>query len=635
VAAGSAISGGWRFALWAAPLTFAILAALIGYRGAGLQYDEAHFSRGAIQMLEGGAEPAFYYQPGSWIRIGRRFWPLMIAPYIGTAQEYLLAPAFALARPRPEVARALGTLLAALGLFAFGRALASWVSPAIAAATLCILSIHPGLLLTILYDEGQFAQWIACLGLFAVALSRYGRRPTWGAAFLLGASAGFAVWCRANFLWVLVPMLLAAVLVQRSIALAPVRHVVVLLIGGVVGSVPLILYEIHSRLGTLRYAGATGTRSALAQLAPRLRLFGEALLCDRDRTAIWGGRVPPLGEAILLAIVVAAGCVGVFLKRGGSTPREHELGRIAAITLVAYLTLLFHSGLNVVGHHFVAVLPIEALVVVLGFRRMPGGHRARWLAGLAFAAYAALALSQVFVAARGIRRTGGVRYWSDAIDSVSRVLREKYPRRDVYALDWGFDNNLFAVSEGQIVTTEAFWEDALSAAKGNSLPLPIDPDAVYLTHAPGDLMFPETTRRFRASMARIRPAFQRTRVFERDGRANADIYAVPGREAPHPRILQLIPPSIVAGRPFNVQPTGGSALVVVGSGFSRIAVLRWNEVPLLTTFGNAGLLTALVPERLYARPGLVRIAVDNRRAGEDEARADIVVAAVPVGDRPR
>lgn len=75
------------------------------------------------------------------------------------------------------------------------------------------------------------------------------------------------------------------------------------------------------------------------------------------------------------------------------------------------------------------------------------------------------------------------------------------------------------------------------------------------------------------------------------------------------RIERLHPAETRAGVPFNVQPDGGSAIAVVGTGFDRSDVITWNGKPLDTTFGSEALLTAAVPAPLIAAPATVTVEV--------------------------
>lgn len=77
------------------------------------------------------------------------------------------------------------------------------------------------------------------------------------------------------------------------------------------------------------------------------------------------------------------------------------------------------------------------------------------------------------------------------------------------------------------------------------------------------------------------------------------------------RVTAVVPPGTRAGVGFQIQPTGESAVSVLGNGFRRGAVVVLDGRRLATTFGNAGWITARVPRNLYAAPGVLELRVVN------------------------
>jgi hypothetical protein len=77
------------------------------------------------------------------------------------------------------------------------------------------------------------------------------------------------------------------------------------------------------------------------------------------------------------------------------------------------------------------------------------------------------------------------------------------------------------------------------------------------------------------------------------------IESVPGR----PVLRRLRPSSTPAGRPFNVQPDGESALAIECEDARPDTVIVFDGTSLSTTYGNEGWLTAFMPGNLYSRPG--------------------------------
>ena len=622
-----------RAAIALAPLLFFALAAVSGFRRPGLQYDEALFEHGTVQMLTSGEEPPFVHDPGSWVEIGGRFWPLMVIPYIGAGPHYLLLPVFAVAGPDPAAARAANAALAALGIAGIGFAASRWAGSGAAAAVALLVAIHPGLLFSAVYDNNAIALWTACLGLLALGVARYARRRDAASAFCAGMAAGLGAWCRLNFVWLVIALAVALVVVYGRAALPSWRAAASLVAGGLVGALPLVVFESLSGFATLRFIGSHGTHSPARFLSDRFRLFSESLLCDGYRESIWGGGGVPGWQRAFVTIVVL-GSILLLLWPGRRPPDAAErAGRVGALTVVGYLAFAFSTRLGVAAHHLVPLVPVEAFVVAVAgrrlFRRVRGSGAILAAAGTV---YAVLALAVIARAASGLRATGGVGAWSDAIDRVADVLRTRYPRRMVYLLDWGFENNLFVISGGSIASKELSLgsPDASNRAGGYS-GAPPDPEAVYVVRRWSPEDGPGTPLAgFEEAMARAKPPFQRTRVFQGNGEPYADVFAIPGRDPAPPRITGVFPERIVAGFGFNVQPSGRSAIAVRGSGFLAADVLCWNGRPLATTFGGPALMSAEVPARLFAEPGTAGITI--RRGTRTVPGAD---ARLPILARPR
>ena len=84
------------------------------------------------------------------------------------------------------------------------------------------------------------------------------------------------------------------------------------------------------------------------------------------------------------------------------------------------------------------------------------------------------------------------------------------------------------------------------------------------------------------------------------------------RPLPAPRITALYPDKVEAGRPFNAQPDGSSALSVVGENLFRGSKVRFNGELLETAGGDDHRsLSAIVPKRLTAAAGVCSITVEQ------------------------
>jgi hypothetical protein len=93
--------------------------------------------------------------------------------------------------------------------------------------------------------------------------------------------------------------------------------------------------------------------------------------------------------------------------------------------------------------------------------------------------------------------------------------------------------------------------------------------------------------------------------------SNALPFAVLPTTGPAPVIAQLFPATAQAGKPFNEQPGGKSALGIVGSHYLPGAAILIQGEPVDTSFGDVDKLSAIVPAKFLAKPGVLQITVRN------------------------
>ncbi len=334
------------------------------------------------------------------------------------------------------------------------------MGPGVALIAGAFIAIHPSYLDFTVFDNGGVSVWMAAMGLVALALTFHLRRRTAFSAFLLGIAAGLGVWGRANVTWLLASAAAAALWVWGRRALPSAKHALAMAAGGICGALPLIVYELRSRLATFRYIASARQDLSGRLLAPRLRGLASAMISDAEQHHIWGGGTAPSWQlglgAVLLIVVLAA----AFLPARGSHAEMARWRRAFAAAAAILAGIMLASRLNVSEHHLVAVLPLAAatlaiLAVEVGRAFRPA---APGLAALA-ACLAALFLAWDVRIDRGLRETGGRQVFSSALADVSAHL-EAHPvaPERLKILDWGFLNNLYVVSGGAVSGTELFWE---------------------------------------------------------------------------------------------------------------------------------------------------------------------------------
>ena len=93
---------------------------------------------------------------------------------------------------------------------------------------------------------------------------------------------------------------------------------------------------------------------------------------------------------------------------------------------------------------------------------------------------------------------------------------------------------------------------------------------------------------------------------------------------PAPSITQLFPDSAQAGKAFNVQPDGASAMGMTGANFLPTAKILLNGEAQLTNFGDIDKLGFIFPARFFANKGVVKVTVKNPD-GKVSAAVDFAV----------
>ncbi|MBI4874855.1 MAG: hypothetical protein HY822_09520 [Acidobacteria bacterium] len=90
------------------------------------------------------------------------------------------------------------------------------------------------------------------------------------------------------------------------------------------------------------------------------------------------------------------------------------------------------------------------------------------------------------------------------------------------------------------------------------------------------------------------------------------VESVLNRRLPAPRLSALIPDRTRAGEPFNVQPDRSAALAVTGENLFRGSLVRFQGELMETTAGpDHRALSAIIPRRLFERPGVYPVTVEH------------------------
>src|SRR5581483_7134638 len=296
------------------------------------------------------------HDPNTWICPLGRCVPLMSGRYVGAIKEYLCLPLFALFGTRAAMVRLVSMLMGGLGIWGLAKLIRDQVNERVAIAVAFALAINPAYTAMNVFDNGTVGVWMAAFGILCLALSRYVRHEDTGSAFWLGVATGLGIWARANFVWLIGAVLVAAALAVGRGMVRPRGHVLWWIAGGVVGGLPFLAYQIHSRGGTWEASGRFPAKGTLAEsVFERVVMLSETLLTDREHRVMWDGPMMPDWQRWFFPLIVVASAALLL--------RQKQWSRGITLAFVLLAAMFFGARLQVAEHHLIALLPLAVTMV--------------------------------------------------------------------------------------------------------------------------------------------------------------------------------------------------------------------------------------------------------------------------------
>ena len=87
------------------------------------------------------------------------------------------------------------------------------------------------------------------------------------------------------------------------------------------------------------------------------------------------------------------------------------------------------------------------------------------------------------------------------------------------------------------------------------------------------------------------------------------------KPAEQPVLKEIGPIKTKAGQVFNKQPDGAAAMWAITEHATKDTVIVWGEKKLNTAYVNPKMITASVPQELYAKPGQYQIYLLDIKTG--------------------
>jgi 4-amino-4-deoxy-L-arabinose transferase-like glycosyltransferase len=436
------------------------------------------------------------------LHMGRSRLPLMLMSYLGTLKAWLYRPIFSLFGFNVWSLREPALLAGAASIWLFFLFLRRVAGDRAALIGCGLLAADSMYLLTVCFDWGPVAlQHLLLVGGLLLLLRFYqkGSQLSLALGFLLW---GLAMWDKALAIWMLGGIGVAglAVFPRQIFAVTTIRRVAISVAAFAIGALPLIVYNIETRVSTFRGQGFAandlrGKARLLMYTAEGVGLHGW--MVDED----WQTPTPhePSGalEEASLAISEAAGrpregwllwafALAVLLipLARGSDLRAILFALIAMVVQWAQMAITVDAGGSV--HHAILIWPLPQMLIGISFaaasRRL--GRAGRPVAAGALAALMVAGAFPINEYYREIWQNGGAINWTDAIYRLSDYVKAARVKR-VYCIDWGIVDQLRLLGRGKLplsVIFDAVPENGgapdaerIAAAAG-------DPDALFIGH---------------------------------------------------------------------------------------------------------------------------------------------------------
>lgn len=496
----------WKLTILTAAVFFALLAAW-NIDLPGLYYDELIQVSPALRLVKADVQSQTSGKPTSEIRFHKRQLPLMTMGYLGGLKTILFVPIAAAVRLGPKSIRYFTILIGTLGLMATAAFARRLLGPAVAALGAVLLATDASYLIFCRTDYGPTALMMLLKGLAMWQLIVWWQSglswPLYRAAFAMG----LGVYNKTDFLWILIALAVAVLLIApSSFARLTRKGTLLAAFLFMAGCLPLIRYNLAwppptwmalKSQNVTAQRGEVGLPRSFAELESRFRQRTGVL---RDvleaRNVKYVQRFPRPRVALRPAAVCAAffavfGCYCLPRARGRW---RREMLLVLATLLIVFLAAVTPGASE--DHHLILTYPFPQLVVAAAVirasawcygMRTPLGRIAAigvFLAGAAAPTAAGVIRYRRVMAA--VERTGGTDFWSDGIYELDAWLQSHDPSQPVVAVDWGIGQNLAVLSQGRLPCVE-LWHAKDAAAYQQFFNAP---GSRYVLHPPDVTAFP-------------------------------------------------------------------------------------------------------------------------------------------------
>jgi 4-amino-4-deoxy-L-arabinose transferase-like glycosyltransferase len=468
----------------------------------GIESDEALFATVFFRPRGG----VYVYRIGHWEL------PLMILSYLGTFKSWLYRPIFKLFGMGTATVRIPAILAGAASIWLLYQLLERISGRRAACLGSALLATDAAFLLTTTFDWGPIAlEHLLVLGGVLLLVRFWDRRndaALAGAFFLFG----LALWNKALAIWILSAVGAAALLTlpRQILDVATPRRLGLAALCLCLGALPLVLYNIHTRGGTLRGNAVYDSGS--------LRLKAQTLATTLDGSGLFDDMVPqdwqtphphepsgwlPRASAVLSvaaehprhSLLLYAFCLSLLLTplARGSALRALLFALVAMTVAWFEMALTANAGSGV--HHTILLWPLPELIIAISFAEASLRLRRAGIPIVAGLSILLVASNLVLVNEYYTRmwRNRGTVAWTDAVFRLSDYMKT-VPAKAVFSLDWGFLDTLRLLSRGALpmrVGEDPIGRPQLTADNWKTvLDMISTPENVFIAHGKGLEFYP-------------------------------------------------------------------------------------------------------------------------------------------------
>jgi hypothetical protein len=448
-----------------------------------------------------------FYEPHGGVyvyHLGRNHLPLMILSYLGTLKSWIYKPIYGLFGIGVRSTRLPSVLLGVASIWLFYRLLDRIAGRRAALIGCGLLVTDAVYLLTSTFDWGPVAlQHVLVLGgaLLLVRFWQQGDKLALAGGFFL---FGLALWDKALAVWMLTGMGVAALatLPKQIARVTAWRHAGIAGVSLLIGAFPLILYNIHTRGGTLHgntvsdTAGAPGKVRVMADTIRGSGLLGYLSPEDwqtphphtprgwveRASEKLASASHEPHQSLQLYGFLLAV--LLIPLARGAAL---RALIFFLVTFAVAWVQMAFTAHAGNALHHTVLLWPLPQAIMAVAFASASRRLSAAGIPAVATVTAILMASGLLLINSYFARmvRNGGAISWTDAIFPVSEYMK-KVQATEVYCVDWGFLDSLRFLSDGKLpvrVGEDPIDKTELTGDDRERLfDMVSDPDHVFITH---------------------------------------------------------------------------------------------------------------------------------------------------------